>query len=53
MFLVVGDFTVKSPDEIKELMPETRIDAEDNGVDVIIDCTGVPVALGKLRKNAK
>ena len=23
-------------------MPKTRFEAEDNGVDIIIDCTGVP-----------
>ena len=26
-------------------MPKTRFESEDEGVDVIIDCTGVPAAL--------
>ena len=28
-------------------MPKSRFDAEEEGVDVIIDCTGVPMALEK------
>ena len=26
-------------------MPKTRFEAEDEGIDVVIDCTGVPAAL--------
>ena len=38
-------FTVTNPSDLKELMPKTRFEAEDDGVDIIIDCTGVPGAL--------
>ena len=27
------------------MMPKTRFESEEDGVDVIIDCTGVPIAL--------
>jgi threonine dehydrogenase-like Zn-dependent dehydrogenase len=38
-------FTVTHPSDLKELMPKDRFEAEDDGVDIIIDCTGVPAAL--------
>lgn len=34
-----------SPSVIAKIMPKSRFEAEDNGMDVIIDCTGVPAAL--------
>ena len=40
-FIDLG-FVVTNPNEITEIMPKTRFEAEDNGVDIIIDCTGVP-----------
>eukprot|EP00093_Oithona_nana_P014016 14016.XXX_699692_700408_1 [CDS] Oithona nana genome sequencing. len=38
-------YLVTSPLDLPNLMPKSRFDAEDEGVDVIIDCTGVPAAL--------
>jgi len=38
-------YLVTSPLDLPNLMPKSRFDAEEEGVDVIIDCTGVPAAL--------
>ena len=34
-----------SPDELDKSMPKSRVEAEQFGIDVVIDCTGVPKAL--------
>ena len=38
-------FQIVSPDELRDLMPKSKAEAEVEGVDVIIDCTGSPKAL--------
>ena len=38
-------YVVTSPFDLTRLMPKNRFEAEDDGIDVIIDCTGVPGAL--------
>ena len=38
-------FQIVSPDELRNLMPKSKTEAEVEGVDVIIDCTGSPKAL--------
>ena len=38
-------FIVTSPKDLPSMMPQDRFHAEDDGVDIIIDCTGVPIAL--------
>ncbi len=38
-------FKIVSPAELSKIMPATRAEAEQSGIDVIIDCTGVPQAL--------
>ena len=35
-------FKITNPNEIGKLMPKNRFDAEEEGMDIIIDCTGVP-----------
>ena len=43
-FLETG-FHILSPDELEQSMPKSRVEAEQFGIDVVIDCTGVPKAL--------
>ena len=38
-------FVISSPQDLPRMMPKTRFDAEDEGLDIIIDCSGVPAAL--------
>ena len=40
-------FEITNPNEIGHLMPKDRFEAENEGVDIVIDCTGVPAALEK------
>ena len=40
-------FEITNPNEIGQLMPKDRFEAENEGVDIVIDCTGVPAALEK------
>ena len=39
-------FKITNPNEIGKLMPKNRFDAEEEGMDIIIDCTGVPGNIG-------
>ena len=43
-FLETG-FHILSPDELEQSMPKSRVEAEQFGIDVVVDCTGVPKAL--------
>jgi len=38
-------FQILGPDELEQSMPKSRVEAEQFGIDVVIDCTGVPKAL--------
>ena len=38
-------FQIMGPDDMEHFLPKPGIEAEQFGIDVVIDCTGVPKAL--------